>query len=53
MPSDKLQQITVKFEFDIADISEKEANELCEYISDYLIKHYNIVDYSNKVIYGE
>ena len=30
----------------IAGMNSKEAGELLEYISDYVIKHYKIIDYS-------
>ena len=30
----------------IAEMNSKEAGELLEYISDYVIKHYNVIDYS-------
>lgn len=30
----------------IAGINSKEAGELLEYISDYVIKHYKVIDYS-------
>ena len=50
MPSDKLQQINVDFHIELADISPKDASMLCEYISDFLIKNYNVVDYSFKIM---
>lgn len=53
MPSDKLQQINVEYHIELADISPKEASMLCEYISDFLIKNYNVVDYSFNIIDGE
>jgi hypothetical protein len=53
MPSDKLQQITLEFHIDIADISKKDASKLCEYIQDYLVKNYNIINCDYKVIGGE
>lgn len=53
MPSDKLQQINVEYHIELADISPKEASMLCEYISDFLIKSYNVVDYSFNIIDGE
>ena len=53
MPSDKLQQICIKLEVDIADMSKKEAEQLFESISDYLVKYYNIINCDYKVIDGE
>ncbi len=53
MPSDKLQQINVEFHIEVADISVKDAKDLCEYIQDYLLKNYNIIDCEYKVIDGE
>ena len=53
MPSEKLQQINVDFHIDIADISVKDTNKLCEYIQDYLMKNYNIINCDYKVIDGE
>ena len=53
MPSNKLQQINIDFHIEIADISPKEASELCEYISDYIVKHYNVIDYSYSAKDGE
>jgi hypothetical protein len=44
---------TLKIEVDIAEISPKEASELCEYIADYLVKHYNVVNYSYSVNGGD
>ena len=44
---------TLKIEVDIAEISSKEADKLCEYISDYLVKHYNVVSVSHTVSDGE
>ena len=53
MPSDKLQQINVDFHIEIADISVKDAKDLCEYIQDYLLKNYNIINCDYKVIDGD
>ena len=53
MPSDKLQQINVDFQIELADISPEDASMLCEYISDFIIKNYNVVDYSFNIIDGE
>ena len=53
MPSDKLQQVNVDFHIEIADISPKDASMLCEYIQDYLVKNYNIINCDYKVIDGE
>ena len=44
---------TLKIEIDIEDISPKEASELCEYITDYIVKNYNVNDYSYSVEDGE
>lgn len=44
---------TLKIEVDIADITPKDASKLCEYISDYLIKHYNVANVSYSVNGGE
>lgn len=50
---------TLKIEVDIeditpiADITPKDASMLCEYISDFIIKNYNVVDYSFNIIDGE
>lgn len=53
MPSDKLQQVALEFHIDIADMSVKEAEKLCEYIQDYIVKHYNTINCDYKVIDGE
>lgn len=53
MPENKLQQIALEFHIDIADMTKKEAGELCEYISNYLIEHYNIINCDYKIIFGE
>lgn len=53
MPSDKLQQINIDYHIELADISSKDASMLCEYISDFLTKNYNVVDYSFNIIDGE
>ena len=53
MPSDKLQQITLEFHIDLADISKKAAKDLCEYLQDYVLKNYNIINCDYKVIDGE
>ncbi len=50
MPSDKLQQIALEFRIDIADMSKKEAEKLCEYIKDYVVKNYNIINCDYKMI---
>lgn len=52
MPS-KLQQVNVDFHIELADISPKDASMLCEYIGDFLIKNYNVVDYSFNITDGE
>ena len=44
---------TLKIEVDIADISSKDADKLCDYISDYLVEHYNVADYYYSVKDGE
>lgn len=44
---------TLKIEVDVAAITSKDASELCEYIADYLIKHYNVVNVSYSVNGGE
>lgn len=50
---------TLKIEVDIeditpiADITPKDASKLCEYIYDYLIKHYIVVNVSYSVNGGE
>lgn len=44
---------TLKIEVDIAAITLKDASDLCEYIADYLIKHYNVVNVSYSVNGGE
>lgn len=44
---------TLKIEVDIADISSKDADKLCDYISDYLVEHYNVVCVSFSVSDGE
>ena len=33
-------------DMEIAEINSKEAGELLEHISDYVIKNYNVIDYS-------
>ena len=53
MPSDKLQEINIDYHIEIADISPKDASMLCEYIQDYLVKHYNTITCDYKVIDGE
>ena len=53
MPSDKLQQITLEFHIDLADISRKDAKDLREYIQDYIAEHYNTINCDYKVIDGE
>jgi hypothetical protein len=53
MPSDKLQKFDLEFHIDIADISKNDANKLCEYIQDYLLKNYKIINCDYKVIDGE
>lgn len=53
MPNDKLQQITLEFHIDLADISRKDAKDLCEYIQDYIVEHYNTINCDYKVIDGE
>ena len=47
MENDKLLQ-TLEFHIDIA-ISKKDASKLCEYIQDYLVKNYNIINCDYKV----
>lgn len=49
----KLQQINLEFHIEIADISVKDAKDLCEYIQDYLLKNYNIINCDYKVIDGD
>lgn len=49
----KLQQITLEFHIDLADISKKDAKDLCEYIQDYIVEHYNTINCDYKVIDGE
>lgn len=44
---------TLKIEVDIAEITLKDASKLCEYIADYLIKHYNVVNVSYSVNGGK
>ena len=53
MQSDKLQQINIDLHIELADISPKEASKLCEYITDYIVKHHIVVDYSYSVKDGE
>lgn len=53
MPSDKLWQINVDIHIEIADISVNDTKKLCEYIQDYLLKNYNIINCDYKVIDGE
>ena len=53
MPSDKLHQIALEFHIDIAEISKKDASKLCEYIQDYLVKNYNIINCDYKINFGE
>ena len=50
---EKLQQINVDYHIELANVSPKDASMLCEYIGDYLAKHYAVVDYSFKIIDGE
>lgn len=45
--------LTLKIEVDIADISPNKADKLCDYISDYLVKYYNVVNVSCSVSDGE
>ena len=49
----KLQQINVDYHIELANVSPKDASMLCEYIGDFLAKHYTVVDYSFKIIDGE
>lgn len=49
----KLQQITLEFHIDIANMSKKEAEELGEYIQDYVVEHYNTINCDYEVIDGE
>lgn len=44
---------TLKIEVDIAEMSSKEASELCGYIADYLVKHYNVINVSYSVDSGD
>ena len=53
MQDDKLWQINVDFHIEIASISVKDTKKLCEYIQDYLLKNYNIINCDYKVIDGE
>lgn len=53
MPADKLQQICLEFHIDLADISRKDAKDLCEYIHDYIVEHYNAINCDYKVSVGE
>jgi hypothetical protein len=53
MPNEKLQQIALEFRIDLADISKKDAKDLCEYIQDYIVEHYNTINCDYKVIDGE
>lgn len=53
MPSDKLQQVSLEFHIDIANISNKDASMLCEYIQNYLVKNYNIITCDYKIVDGE
>ena len=53
MQSDKLQQITLEFHIDLADTPRKDAQDLCRYIQDYILKHYNTINCDCKVIDGE
>lgn len=52
MPKEKSKQ-SITLEVDIADVSPKEASDLCEYISDFIVKHYNVINCMYKVIDGE
>lgn len=42
-------QLNLEFHIDIANISKKDANKLCEYIQDYLVKNYYIINFDYKV----
>lgn len=53
MPSDKLQKIALEFHIDFADMTKIEAGKLCEYISDFLLKNYNIINCDYKISFGE
>ena len=44
---------TLKIEVDVAEISPKDASKLCEYIADYLVKHYNVINVSYSVNSGD
>jgi hypothetical protein len=52
-PEKMLAPLNITLDFDIADILPKEADEMCQYITDYLIKHYNVINWTYSIKGGE
>ena len=53
MPEKKLEPLNIQFDVDVADIHSKEAEELCNYIADFLIKNYNVINWTYTIKGGE
>lgn len=51
--NERIQQVTLEFHIDLSCISMKRAKDLCEYIQDYILKHYNTINCDYKVFDGE